>query len=72
MALGGVQFFLGRDKDDEKDSDSDSDGDLPDMKRLQHGQQVGKKSKSKERQLAAAKALLKKVFVTLRNIADAT
>lgn len=63
MALGGVQFFLGRDKDDEKDSDSDDD--LPDMKRLQHGQQVGKKSKSKERQLAAAKALLKKVLASI-------
>jgi protein SDA1 len=62
--LGGVQFFLGRDKDEEKDSDSDDD--LPDMKRLKHGQQVGKKSKSKDRQLAAAKALLKKVHYSLR------
>jgi len=59
VASGGVQFFLGRDKDDEKDSDSDDD--VPDVKRLQHGQKVGKKSKSKERQLAAATALLKKV-----------
>ena len=60
MALGGVQFFLGTDKDDEKDSDSDDD--IPDVKQLQHGQQVGKKSKSKDRQIAAAKALLKKVL----------
>jgi protein SDA1 len=60
VALGGVQFFLGTDKDDEKDSDSDDD--IPDVKRLQHGQQVGKKSKSKDRQIAAAKALLKKVL----------
>ena len=59
VALGGVQFFLGGDKDDAKDSDSDDD--LPDVKRLQHGQQVGKKSKSKDRQIAAAKAILKKV-----------
>jgi protein SDA1 len=59
VASGGVQFFLGRDKDDAKDSDSDDD--LPDVTRLQHGQQVGKKSKSKDRQIAAAKALLKKV-----------
>ena len=57
--MGGVQFFLGRDQDDEKDSESDDEG--PDLKKLQHGQQIGKKKKSKERQIAAAKAILKKV-----------
>lgn len=59
MALGGVQFFMG--KDNEEDKDSDDDDDLPDLKALRHGQQVGKKTKSKERQLALAKAILKKV-----------
>jgi hypothetical protein len=58
--MGGVQFFLGRDKDDEKDSDSDGD-DGPNLKQLRHTQQVGKKTKSKERQIAAAQAFLKKV-----------
>lgn len=56
--MGGVQFFLGRDKDDEKDSESDDDG--PDMQQLRHAKTVGKKTKSKERQIAAAKAILKK------------
>lgn len=59
--MGGVQFFLGRDKDDEKDSESEDEG--PDLKQLRHGQQVGKKTKSKERQIAAAKAILKKVCI---------
>jgi protein SDA1 len=57
--MGGIQFFLGRDKDEDKGSESESEG--PDLKHLQHGQQVGKKTKSKERQIAAAKALLRKV-----------
>ena len=57
--MGGVQFFLGRDKEDDKDSESDDDG--PDLKQLRHTQQVGKKKKSKERQIEAAQALLKKV-----------
>jgi protein SDA1 len=60
--MGGVQFFLGRDKDDEKDSESEDEG--PDLKQLRHGQQVGKKTKSKERQVAAAKAILKKVHIS--------
>lgn len=59
MALGGVQFFLGRDKDEENDSESEDEG--PDIKQLRHGQTVGKKTKSKERQLKSAKAILKKV-----------
>lgn len=63
MALGGVQFFLGREKDDDNDSDPEKDG--PDLKQLRHGQQVGKKSKSRDRQIAAAKALLKKVISLL-------
>jgi protein SDA1 len=57
--MGGVQFFLGRDHDDEKDDDSDEDN-VPDLKQLRHAKEVGKKTKSKERQLAAAKASLKK------------
>jgi hypothetical protein len=57
--MGGVQFFMGKDHEDEKDSDDDDD--LPDLKALRHGQLVGKKTKSKERQLALAKAVLKKV-----------
>jgi protein SDA1 len=61
VALGGVQFFLCRDTDkDEKDS-SDEDGDLPDLKKLRHGKEVGRKTKSKERQIAVAKAMLRKV-----------
>lgn len=60
--MGGVQFFIGRDKDDEKDSESEDEG--PDLKQLKHGQQVGKKTKSKERQIAAAKAMLKKVYIS--------
>jgi protein SDA1 len=59
VAMGGVHFFLGRDNDDEKDSDSEDE--VPDLKKLRHGQQVGKKTKSRDRQIAAAKALLKKV-----------
>jgi len=62
VVLGGIQFFLGRDKDEEeKDSDFEGD-DLPDLKKLRHGKDVGKKTKSKERQIAAAKALIKKVL----------
>jgi protein SDA1 len=57
--MGGVQFFMGRNNDDDKDSDSEDD--LPDMKSLRHAQEVGKKTKSKERQIALAKAVLKKV-----------
>ena len=57
--MGGVQFFLGRDKDNDKDSESDDDG--PDLKQLRHSQQLGKKKKSEERQIEAAKAILKKV-----------
>lgn len=49
---------MGRDNDEDKDSDSDDE--LPDLKALRHGQQVGKKTKSKERQIALAKAALKK------------
>ena len=57
--MGGVQFFLGHDQENDKESESEDDG--PDLKQLRHGQQVGKKKKSKERQIAAAKALVKKV-----------
>jgi hypothetical protein len=57
--MGGVQFFMGKDSDDDKDSESEDD--LPDLKALRHGQLVGKKTKSKERQIALAKAVLKKV-----------
>lgn len=57
--MGGVQFFLGQDSGDENDSDREDKG--PDLKRLRHGKQVNKKTKSKERQVAAAKAFLKKV-----------
>ena len=60
--MGGVQFFIGRDKDDENDSESEDEG--PDLKQLRHGQLVGKKTKSKERQIAAAKAMLKKVYIS--------
>jgi hypothetical protein len=60
--MGGVQFFMG--KDDDEDKDSDGDDDLPDLKALRHGQLVGKKTKSKERQLALAKAILKKVVIS--------
>jgi len=56
--MGGVQFFLGREKDDDKDSDSEDEG--PDLKKLRHSGKVGKHTKSKERQIEAAKALLKK------------
>ena len=59
VAMGGVQFFLGGDKDDEKDSSSEDEG--PDLKQLKHGLQVNKKTKGKERQIAAAKAVLRKV-----------
>ena len=62
VALGGVQFFLGRDKDEEDKDSDDEDEDLPDLKKLRHAKEVGKKTKSKERQIAAAKALLKKVL----------
>jgi len=62
VAMGGVRFFLGRDTDEgEKDSDEEGD-DLPDLKKLRHGKEVGKKTKSRERQIAAAKALIKKVL----------
>jgi hypothetical protein len=64
--MGGVQFFLGRDKDDDDDSEPDDDG--PDLKQLRHGQQVGKKTKSRERQITAAKALLKRVVLLLQGI----
>jgi protein SDA1 len=62
VALGGVRFFLGRDKDEEEKDSSDEDNELPDLKKLRHGKEVGKKTKSKERQIAAAHALLKKVL----------
>jgi protein SDA1 len=62
VALGGVRFFLGRDKDEEDKDSSGEDNDLPDLKKLRHGKEVGKKTKSKERQIAAAHALLKKVL----------
>jgi protein SDA1 len=64
--MGGVQFFLGRDKDDDKDSESDDDG--PDLRQLRHSQLTGKKKKSKERQIEAAKALLKKVPFPKRDL----
>ena len=60
VVLGAVQFFLGRDKKEQEESESEDEG--PDLKQLQHAHEVGKKKKSKERQLAAAKALLKKVI----------
>lgn len=61
VAMGGVQFFLGREKDEEEKDSEDEEDDLPDLKKLRHGKDVGKKTKSKERQIAAAKALIKKV-----------
>jgi protein SDA1 len=57
-----VQFFLGKDKDEEKDSESEDD--VPDLKKLQHSRTVGKTRKSKERQIEAARALLKKASPT--------
>jgi hypothetical protein len=59
VALGGVQFFLGREKEEEDDSEDDNEA--PNLKQLRHGLTVGKKTKSKERQIMAAKAILKKV-----------
>lgn len=64
-----MQFFLGSDKEEGNDSESEDDG--PNLKQLRHGQTVGKKTKSKERQIVAAKAILKKVnsivYMSLQN-----
>jgi protein SDA1 len=69
VALGGVRFFLGRDKDEEEE-DSGEEDNLPDLKKLRHGKEVGKKTKSKERQIAAAHAFIKKVLFPVAKVLE--
>lgn len=52
-----LQFFLGNNEDD---GDSEDEEELPDIKAMQHKQNVSKKTKSKAKQMDKMVAALKK------------
>lgn len=61
VIVGGVNFFLGGDKEREEAADaSDSDDEALDMGKLKHVAGINKKSKKRERELKAAAATVKK------------
>jgi protein SDA1 len=52
-----LQFFLGNNEDDE---DSEDEDELPDIRSLQHKQNITKKTKSKAKQMEKTLATLKR------------
>ncbi|OAX78326.1 hypothetical protein ACJ72_07369, partial [Emergomyces africanus] len=60
VAVGGVRFFLGGDKEREELEDESSDEDMPDISQIRHQVTINKKSKKKARQVNKAIASVKK------------
>ena len=57
IMVTALQFFLGNNEDD---GDSEDEEELPDIKAMQHKQNVSKKTKSKAKQMDKMVAALKK------------
>ncbi|KAG0359860.1 Protein SDA1 [Gamsiella multidivaricata] len=57
IMVTALQFFLGNNEDD---GDSEDEDELPDIKAMQHKQNVGKKTKSKAKQMEKMMSTLKK------------
>ncbi|KAK2747685.1 Severe Depolymerization of Actin [Onygenales sp. PD_40] len=60
VAVGGVRFFLGGDKEREELEDESSDEEAPDVAKIRHQVTINKKSKKKARQVEKAIASVKK------------
>ncbi|KAL2364399.1 hypothetical protein RJZ56_002657 [Blastomyces dermatitidis] len=60
VAVGGVRFFLGGDKEREELEDESSDDEIPDVSQVRHQVTINKKSKKKARQIDKAIAAVKK------------
>lgn len=60
VAVGGVRFFLGGDKEREELEDESSDEEMPDISQIRHQITINKKSKKKARQVDRAIASVKK------------
>ncbi|KKZ61935.1 hypothetical protein EMCG_00497 [[Emmonsia] crescens] len=60
VAVGGVRFFLGGDKEREELEDESSDEEMPDISQIRHQITINKKSKKKARQVDRALASVKK------------
>ncbi|PGH13823.1 hypothetical protein AJ79_03391 [Helicocarpus griseus UAMH5409] len=60
VAVGGVRFFLGGDKEREEMEDESSDDEVPDVSKVRHQVTINKKSKKKARQVEKALATVKK------------
>ncbi|PGG98763.1 protein SDA1 [Blastomyces parvus] len=60
VAVGGVRFFLGGDKEREELEDESSDDETPDVSQIRHQFTINKKSKKKARQVNKAISIVKK------------